>query len=91
MVEDVKGSKAHRLSALLSEPSITRLQFAKPASAHSKQRVNQTIVMTRKRIETAQDSAQTKGEQALPKPLVEEMKSTDGESQWHEHQLFCRL
>lgn len=32
-----------------------------------------------------------KGEQALPKPLVEEMKSTDGRGQWHEHQLFCRL
>lgn len=88
VVEDVKGSQAR---AVWSERSITRLQFARPASAHSKQLVIRTAVIARDKRATAQDARRKKGEQALPKPLVEEMKSTDGESQWHEHQLFCRL
>lgn len=55
MVEDVKGSQAR---AVWSERSITRLQFARPASAHSKQLVIRTAVIARNKRRTAQDTAQ---------------------------------
>lgn len=83
MVEDVKGSlvsvRDHSTSVSLSR--------------HSRRRESDNRDNKWNEKEDKQHNAQrkTKGEQALPKPLVEEMKSTDGNGQWHEHQLFCRL